>query len=112
MNGPEFAHAHFGIESVLWIRASEILRLNENKLFVPGSTTKLLTEGTRSSNFWAQTTAFTLGSMDGQARLSEALLDGDIVLVASGDPDLSGRIQADDTLGFEDEDHSYGRPGQ
>ncbi len=40
----------------------------------------------------------------------DGTLDGDIVLVASGDPDLSGRIQSDDTLVYENMDHSYGGP--
>src|SRR5262249_42942959 len=34
-------------------------------------------------------------------------LEGDLVLVASGDPNLSGRIQPDGTLAFTNEDHSY-----
>ena len=29
------------------------------------------------------------------------------MLVASGDPNLSGRIQPGDTLGFANEDHAY-----
>jgi D-alanyl-D-alanine carboxypeptidase/D-alanyl-D-alanine-endopeptidase (penicillin-binding protein 4) len=33
-----------------------------------------------------------------------------LVLVASGDLNLSNRIQPDGTLAFEDEDHSYGGP--
>ena len=36
------------------------------------------------------------------------VLGGDLVLVASGDPNLSGRVRQDDTLAFENEDHSYG----
>jgi len=32
------------------------------------------------------------------------------VLVASGDLNLSNRIQPDGTLAFENEDHSYGGP--
>ena len=32
------------------------------------------------------------------------------MLVASGDLNLSNRIQPDGTLAFEDEDHSYGGP--
>src|SRR5262249_15173636 len=34
--------------------------------------------------------------------------DGDLVLVATGDPNLSGRVRGDSALLFENEDHSYG----
>src|SRR4029077_20098136 len=37
-------------------------------------------------------------------------LKGDLILVASGDPNLSNRIQPDGTLAFVDEDHSYDGP--
>jgi D-alanyl-D-alanine carboxypeptidase/D-alanyl-D-alanine-endopeptidase (penicillin-binding protein 4) len=35
------------------------------------------------------------------------VLEGDLVLVASGDPNLSGRSRADETLAFTDMDHAY-----
>src|SRR5438552_6333318 len=38
------------------------------------------------------------------------MLDGDIVLVASGDPNLSGRMKPEGTLAYENMDHSYGGP--
>jgi len=41
---------------------------------------------------------------------SSGTLNGDIVLVAAGDPNLSNRIRPDGTLAFEDVDHSYGGP--
>ena len=34
-------------------------------------------------------------------------LHGDLVLAASGDANLSQRIQPDGTMAFENEDHSY-----
>src|SRR5207302_7893349 len=34
-------------------------------------------------------------------------LDADLILLASRDPNLSGPINADGTLSFENEDHSY-----
>ena len=107
MSGPDFAHAHFGIEICSLDTGKRLYAVNENKLFVPGSTTKLLTEGTAiellGQDYRFHTRVYWTGKLN-----SKGLLDGDIVLVASGDPNLSGRIQADGTLGFEDEDHSYG----
>jgi len=38
---------------------------------------------------------------------SDGTLDGDVVLVASGDPNLSARVRPDGTLAFENEDHAY-----
>jgi len=38
------------------------------------------------------------------------VLQGDLVLVASGDPNLSGRVTPDDKLDFQNIDHSIGWP--
>ncbi|HMD87131.1 MAG TPA: D-alanyl-D-alanine carboxypeptidase/D-alanyl-D-alanine-endopeptidase [Terriglobia bacterium] len=107
MSQPEFAHAHFGIEICSLETGKRIFALNENKFFVPASTTKLLTEGTAlellGPDYRFHTRVYRTGKLK-----SKGVLDGDIVLVASGDPNLSGRIQPDGTLAFEDEDHSYG----
>src|SRR3954466_11797978 len=46
MARPEFAHSIFGIEFYSLDRAQTVYQLNSDKLMVPGSTTKLLTEGT------------------------------------------------------------------
>ncbi len=43
---PEFAHANFGIEFYSLDSGKVIYALNADKLFVPASTTKTLTEGT------------------------------------------------------------------
>ena len=109
MSRPEFAHAHFGIEFCSLDTGERLFALNEKKLFVPGSTTKLLTEGAAlellGPNYRFHTPVYRTGEID-----ASGVLHGDVVLVASADPNLSGRIQPDDTLGFEDEDHSYGGP--
>src|SRR6185295_14159927 len=104
---PEFRHALWGIEFLDLDTNQPVYALNADKLFVPGSTTKLLTEGTALALLGAdhrfKTRIYRTGEIG-----RRGVLAGDLVLVASGDPNLSGRIRADGTLAFENEDHSYG----
>ena len=104
---PEFAHSRFGIAIWSLDTGKPVYELNSQQLFVPGSTTKLLTEGTAlellGADYRFHTKIYGTGPLK-----KDGTLDGDLVLVASGDPNLSNRIQADGTLAFEDEDHSYG----
>ena len=106
---PEFAHANFGIEFYSLDTGKVVYALNANKLFVPASTTKTLTEGailaTLGSDYRFHTRIYRTGPVD-----KKGTLKGDLILVASGDPNLSNRIQADGTLAFVDEDHAYGGP--
>ena len=106
---PEFKHANFGIEFYDLATNSVVYSLNPDKLFTPASTTKLLTEGAVLAKFGKDyrfhTAIYRTGPIDKKGRLK-----GDLILVASGDPDLSNRIQPDNTLAFIDEDHSYGGP--
>lgn len=106
---PEFVHANFGIEFYSLETDKVVYSHNGNKLFVPASTTKTLTEGTVLAKLGADyrfhTRVFHTGAID-----KHGTLKGDLILVASGDPDLSNRIQPDGTLAFVDEDHSYQGP--
>src|SRR6266850_3862033 len=106
---PEFAHANFGIEFYSLDTGKVIYALNADKLFVPASTTKILTEGTLLAKLGADyrfhTRVYRTGSID-----KHGTLKGHLILVASGDPNLSNRIQPDGTLAFVDEDHSYEGP--
>jgi len=105
LDRPEFRHASFGIEFYDLDARMPIYRLNADKLFTPASTTKLLTEGTALQLLGADYRFHTRIYRTGPVRNGQ--LDGDLVLVASGDPNLSGRMQPDGTLAFENEDHSY-----
>ncbi len=105
---PEFAHATFGIEFYSLATNQPIYRWNADKLMVPGSTTKLLTEGTLLNLLGADYQFHTRVYRTGE--IKKGVLQGDIVIVASGDPNLSGRIQTDNTLAYENMDHSYGGP--
>jgi N-acyl-D-amino-acid deacylase len=109
MERPEFAHSRFGAKFYSMDTGKVVYELNSQQLFVPGSTTKLLTEGTAlellGGDYRFHTKIYRTGPIK-----KDGTLDGDLILVASGDYDLSNRIQADGTLAFEDEDHSYGGP--
>ena len=109
MSRPEFAHANFGIEFYSLDAGEVIYALNADKLFVPASTTKTLTEGTLLAKLGADyrfhTRVYRTGPID-----KHGTLKGDLILVASGDPNLSNRIQPDGTLAFVDHDHSYNGP--
>jgi N-acyl-D-amino-acid deacylase len=109
MDRPEFAHANFGIEFYDVATRKIVYSLNPSKLFVPASTTKALTEGTVLAKLGADyrfhTIIYRTGPID-----KKGTLKGDLILVASGDPNLSNRIQPDGTLSFVDEDHAYGGP--
>src|SRR4051812_7356335 len=107
LDRPEFAHSSFGMEFYSLDSGKTIFSLNPARLMVPGSTTKLLTEGSAlellGSDYRFHTFIYRTGPIK-----KDGTLDGDLVLVASGDANLSNRIQPDGTLAFENEDHSYG----
>ena len=107
MDRPEFRHASWGVEFYDLSARLPVYSVNAERLFVPGSSTKLLTTGTslellgRDHRF--HTRVYRTGRVNG------GTLAGDLVLVASGDPNLSGRGSfGADTLGWTNEDHSYG----
>src|SRR5207302_3430965 len=109
MERPAFAHSRFGIKFIAADSADVVYELNSPQLFVPGSTTKLLSAGTAlellGGDYRFHTKIYRTGPVS-----KDGTLQGDLVLVASGDLNLSNRIQANGTLAFEDEDHSYGGP--
>jgi len=109
LSRPAFRHAMFGIALYSLDTNTALYRLNADKLFVPGSTTKLITMGSAlqilGADYRFRTRVYRTGDVD-----ANGTLHGDIVLVASGDPNLSGRIRPDGTLAFENVDHSYGGP--
>ena len=103
----EFKHALFGIEFYSLDAESVVYERNSDRFFVPASTTKLVTMGSAlqllGRDYRFHTRVYKTGSL-----AADGTLRGDLVLVASGDPNLSGRIRPGDTLAFENVDHSYG----
>ena len=106
MSRPEYLHARFGMEFWPLNADKPAYHFNEQQFFVAASTTKLLTEGTALSllgpDYRFHTRVFRTGVIDGSGTLN-----GDLILVAAGDPNLSNRIQPDGTLAFQNQDHAY-----
>jgi D-alanyl-D-alanine carboxypeptidase/D-alanyl-D-alanine-endopeptidase (penicillin-binding protein 4) len=108
MDRPAFAHAHWGLE-VRDVATGRVLMAHQpDQLFVPGSTTKVVTMATALHRLGPdhrfRTRVVRTGPIVG------GVVQGDLVLVAAGDPNLSGRLTADGRLAFVDQDHSYGGP--
>jgi PBP4 family serine-type D-alanyl-D-alanine carboxypeptidase len=103
---PIFKHSSLGVEVYDLTAGKTLVAINQDKLFTSGSTTKLVTEGTAlallGENYRFHTRVYSTGSIT-----ADGTLQGDLVLVASGDPNLSGRVEEDDTLDFTTADHSY-----
>lgn len=103
---PQFAHAIVAAEAYDLDAKRALYVRNGDVLMEAASTTKLLTNGTSLAllgpNFRWTTPVYRTGPID-----AAGVLHGDLVLVAAGDPNLSQRVQANDTLAFENEDHSY-----
>jgi D-alanyl-D-alanine carboxypeptidase len=99
-------HALFGLAVYDLDARRLIYGYNAQRFFLAASTTKLLTEGTTLAtlgpDYRFTTNVYRTGAID-----AGGTLDGRIILRASGDPNLSGRIRPDGTLAFENEDHSY-----
>ncbi len=109
LDRPEFTHSHFAMEFYSLDSGKPVFLLNEHKLMVPGSTTKLLTEGAALELLGGDHRFHTYVYRTGSIK-KDGTLEGDLVLVASGDANLSNRIQPDGTLAFENMDHAYGGP--
>jgi D-alanyl-D-alanine carboxypeptidase/D-alanyl-D-alanine-endopeptidase (penicillin-binding protein 4) len=109
---PRYEHSTWGLR-VIDRDTGEVLidRLGE-KLFVPGSIMKTFTTSAALANYGPdyrfRTPVHRIG------RVSRGRLDGDLVLVASGDFSFGLREQDDGTLGFNSTpqiDHNYGDTG-
>jgi D-alanyl-D-alanine carboxypeptidase/D-alanyl-D-alanine-endopeptidase (penicillin-binding protein 4) len=104
---PVYAHGEFGLEVYSLGTGKVVFAMNGERLFTPGSTTKLFTEGTAlyllGPDYRFHTPLYRTGKVD-----AKGTLHGDLILVGSGDPNLSDRLQPDGTLAWADEDHTYG----
>jgi D-alanyl-D-alanine carboxypeptidase/D-alanyl-D-alanine-endopeptidase (penicillin-binding protein 4) len=87
---PDVARGFWGIDVVALGTGDRLFALNENRLFIPASNTKLFTTAAAFAligpEFQFKTTVESLGSLDKYGRLNS-----DLSIVGRGDPNLSGR---------------------
>ncbi|MFL5339853.1 MAG: D-alanyl-D-alanine carboxypeptidase/D-alanyl-D-alanine-endopeptidase [Gemmataceae bacterium] len=106
--GPDYAQAHWGLLFVDAETGSVVYQHNADRLFTPASTTKLYTTATALATFGPdyqfKTPVYRRGDM------ADGRLQGDLVLVASGDLTFGGRTDAHGKMLFADHDHTYATP--
>jgi D-alanyl-D-alanine carboxypeptidase/D-alanyl-D-alanine-endopeptidase (penicillin-binding protein 4) len=90
LNSPDLAHGFWGIEVASLATGETLYSQNSGMLFTPASNTKLFTTAAALAligpDYKFRTTVETTGTLDRYGRLN-----GDLVLVGHGDPNLSGR---------------------
>jgi D-alanyl-D-alanine carboxypeptidase/D-alanyl-D-alanine-endopeptidase (penicillin-binding protein 4) len=88
---PELARAHWGIDAVDVATGKVLFSLNPDQLFMPASNAKLFTTAAALAvagpDYQFRTTVETAGKLDEAGRLQ-----GDLVIVGRGDPNISGRV--------------------
>ncbi len=106
INADEYRIASWGIAVADAATGEMIYELNGEKLFVPGSVTKLFSGAAALITLGADHRFVTPIHRRGAVN-SDGVLSGDLILRASGDPDLSGRTNAQGHLEFTNHDHTY-----
>ncbi|HUE75170.1 MAG TPA: D-alanyl-D-alanine carboxypeptidase, partial [Pirellulaceae bacterium] len=106
LNGqPRFKHAHWGILFVDLKTGEVVYEHNADKLFAPASTTKLYTVATAldalGADYRFETPLKHTGTRD------NGTINGDLILVASGDLTMGGRTTESGEIAFVDNDHTY-----
>ena len=105
MNQPRYAeYTQWGIYAADRETGEAVLDLNSVQRYVPGSTTKLFPAAAALTaygpDFRFETPVYRRGEV------TDETLDGDLILVASGDITMGGRDQPDGTLAYGNIDHT------
>jgi len=106
IDGKDYTQAHWGVLIVDSTTGETVYARNEKKLFAPASTTKLYTCAAALAAFGHDhkfvTPVHCRGEIDKQG-----MLQGDLIMVASGDPSFGSRTTPEGTLAFRNGDHTY-----
>lgn len=106
IHGPDYKQAQWGLLFVDMGSGETVYELNPDQLFAPASTTKLYTVAAAldalGADYRFKTPVVRRGEVD-----KDGELDGDLILLASGDLSLGGRTGKDGRIAFKDTDHIY-----
>ncbi|MFN0195888.1 MAG: D-alanyl-D-alanine carboxypeptidase/D-alanyl-D-alanine-endopeptidase [Planctomycetaceae bacterium] len=106
IDDPLYQHAHWGLLVVDLESGETLYELNPDRLFAPASTTKLFSVAAAwdilGPDHRFETPVHVRGELD-----QLGILDGDLILVATGDLTMGGRTQDDGRIAFTNADHTY-----
>lgn len=105
-DSPPYHQSHWGLLVVDRQTGEVLYEKNADKLFVPASAAKLFTVAAAlvefGSDYRFQTRIVRNGSVD-----RDGTLEGDLILIASGDLTLGGRTLPDGSIAYTNVDHIY-----
>ena len=103
-NAPQYAHSSWGIIVVDPSTGQMLYGKNPDEMFVPASATRLFTAAavleTLGPDYRFKTPVYVTPAANGSGS------DVNLVLVASGDPNMGGRTLPDGTIAYMNSDHS------
>jgi D-alanyl-D-alanine carboxypeptidase/D-alanyl-D-alanine-endopeptidase (penicillin-binding protein 4) len=106
IDDPEFRRAHWGVLAIDLADGRTLYERDAEKMFAPASVTKLFSVAAALDALGADhrfvTPVYARGDVDDDGRL-----DGDLILVAAGDPTLGGRTDEEGRIAFRNVDHTY-----
>lgn len=105
MDGPEFKRSHWGVLIVDAKTGDAVYERSAEKLFVLASVSKLFSAAAALAEFGPEFKFET--PVYARGEVQKGVLQGDLILRASGDPSFGGRNTKDGKLAFTDVDHSY-----
>jgi len=105
MTRPEFEGARWGMDFYAPATGETIFSYNADQYFMPASSMKIFTAGTAIENLGVdyrfRTPVYRTGNIE------NGVLNGDLIMVASGDLLIGGRLGEDGTLRLPLPDHTY-----
>jgi len=104
---PEYRTAQWGLYVADLATGEVLLEQHSDKLFAPASVTKLFTVAAALDAFGAEHRFHTKIARTGDYDEKTKTLQGDLILIASGDLTLGGRTLANGHVAFTDTDHIY-----